>query len=121
MIVRSSTEILLESSINFQGALTLFGDSVFQLAASTLTLNSLQIIVDGVNTDPGIGGIATLNGTITAPSIAISGNVDANSLSGSGAGEMHLRQRRQRHAARQWRQRHARRRHRHRHDVRRHW
>src|SRR5688500_17013250 len=91
LILRSGTDINVQSNITTASSLRLSAfDNVFQSAASTMTTNSFQVFVDSVDDDPGVGGIATLNGTLTATSSVINGNLDADTLNGSGAADILL-------------------------------
>ncbi|HEY5710649.1 MAG TPA: calcium-binding protein, partial [Allosphingosinicella sp.] len=85
LTVNSASEILLQSSLTLTGDLILRGKSIYQLGASTLNVGTVQAFADAFDVDPGVGGIATFSGTITASSITINGNADADTLSGNGA------------------------------------
>lgn len=85
LILRASTDIGITGAMTVGGALTLrAGDNIFQLAASAITAGgAFNAFVDELGDDDGIGGIATANGTITAPSINFHGNAEKDTLNGA--------------------------------------
>ena len=83
LVIRSGTDINVQSSITTTTSLQLSAlDNVSQLAASTITTPSLQVFVDRVDDDPGVGGIAILNGTVSSLD-GIIGNLDSDTLNGT--------------------------------------
>ena len=84
VVLQSGTDIFLNASLTAPTSLSLLAaDSVFQLAASTLTAPTVTVSGDVGNTDPGFGASVTMNGAIAGTN-TLNGNDDADSISGTG-------------------------------------
>lgn len=86
VIIRSGASIFVQADAAVTSALRLSAvDNVFQTAASTITTNTLTVFVDSVDDDPGIGGSATLSGSIVGLQNTFNGNLDGDKLTGNDA------------------------------------
>ncbi len=87
MVVRSGTEILVNSSITLPRSLILrAGDDVFFTSSGSFTSanSGLTVFVDQAQNDGGAGGVANLSAAnISADFIIVNGNVDGDTLIGS--------------------------------------
>ena len=100
LILRSGSNINVQANVITGASLSLRAlDDIFQTSGSILT-STLTAFVDAVDDDPGVGGTATFNGSITATSSnVINGNLDSDTLNGTASGEQPDGLRRQRHFA----------------------
>jgi hypothetical protein len=85
--IRSGGDINVQANVITGASLSLRAlDDIF-LTSGTILTGTLTAFVDAVDDDPGVGDTATLNGSITATSITVTGNADADTLNGGGANE----------------------------------
>ena len=85
--IRSSSDIQVDSNITTIGDLTLrAGNNVYQSAVSVITAGGLfHAFADDIQDDLNAGGQGYLAGTITGSSVRLTGNLDADTLTGTDA------------------------------------
>ena len=89
LTLQSGFDISIQASIAALLNLSIrAGDDLSQAAASAITAGgALTIFVDQVQSDGGIGGVATMGGTVTAAPVTINGDVQADNLTGANSND----------------------------------
>ena len=83
--IRSGSDIFLESSFSVINDLTLrAGNNLYQFGATLVTAGGHFIgLVDDAQDDSATGGVGVLSGAVTATSIRLDGNFEADTLTGT--------------------------------------